>query len=328
MSEDSSLVGLVTRHATTAHGQPQPTAVPALSLFRSETVHVPIHSMYQPSVCLVVQGSKSVALGREVVNYTPERYLLVSVSVPVVGRVTEASPACPYLAVNITLDAALIASVVMDLGPVDESRPIDRRGVSVHLLDPMVRDAATRLVRLLDIPTHIPMLAPLVMRELTYLLLVGPQGATVREMVLKNSTLYRIAAVIERLRREYDQALRLETLATAAGMSMSSLHQQFKAVTTMSPLQYLKQVRLQEARRLLLSENIDVASAALRVGYESHSQFSREYRRLFGAPPSHDVVRLRNLSYSNLGEQVDVKSGADSRRVHHPASTHTQMTGR
>ena len=287
----AELAALLGRRATREGAQP--TAIPALHLFRSTRPDVAFHEIYEPSLCLVAQGSKVALLGNEALTYTPGRFLLVSLSMPLTTRVSEATPARPYLALKVTLDPARIADVLAEAPGVAADGPGVRRGLSVGVADPLLCDAATRLVRLLDTPQHIPVLAPLILRELSYLLLAGADGGALREIGLANGPMHRIARVIERLRREYDQPLRVDALATEAAMSVSSLHAHFKAVTAMSPLQYLKQVRLQEARDLMLREHLDVAGAGFRVGYESPSQFSREYRRLFGASPSRDVARLR-----------------------------------
>lgn len=289
--EHAELAALLGRRATREGAQP--TAIPALHLFRSTRPDVAFHEIYEPSLCLVAQGSKVALLGNEALTFARGHFLLVSLSMPLTTRVSEATPARPYLALMVTLDPARIADVLAEAPGVAADGPGVRRGLSVGAADPLLRDAATRLVRLLDMPRHIPVLAPLILRELTYLLLAGPDGAALRATVLANEPLHRVARVIERLRREFDRPLRVEALAAEAAMSVSSLHTHFKAATAMSPLQYLKQVRLQEARDLLLREDLDVAEAGFRVGYESPSQFSREYRRFFGAPPSRDVARLR-----------------------------------
>ncbi len=294
----SDLAALIERHTATEGRNATP--IPSLSLYRSSIPVDPIHMVQEPALCVVAQGAKVLTLGDAAFTYDPERFLLVSVGLPITARLVTAPPDRPYLSLHLSLDLPLIAALLAEAevgtgaGPTPVPDADAGRGLGVGLLEPAVRDAVIRLVRLLETPRHIGALAPLVRREIFYLLLMGPQGARLREIALTNGHTQRVARVIERLRAAYDQPLRIEALAREVGMSVSSLHHHFKAVTTMSPLQYQKQVRLQEARRLLLSADIDAATAGFQVGYESPSQFSREYRRLFGAPPSRDIARLRD----------------------------------
>lgn len=241
-----------------------------------------------------------VTLGTEVLRYDPEHFLLVSVSLPVTSQLLEASPERPHLALHIDLDLTLITGLITELPPElrGQDASIDvQPGLSVGILEPLLSDAVARLVRLLDTPKHIPVLAPLITRELCYLLLDGPQGSKLREMALTTGPTYRIVSAIERLEQAYDQPLKVEELAEEVHMSVSSFHHHFKAVTAMSPLQFQKRLRLQEARRLLLGREVGVTGASFQVGYESPSQFSREYRRLFGASPSRDMAKLRESGY-------------------------------
>ncbi len=293
----SELAALIERHTATEGRTATP--IPSLSLYRSATPAEPIHMVQEPALCVVAQGAKVLTLGDAAFTYDPAHFLLVSVGLPTTARLVTPSPDRPYLALHLGLDLPLIAELLAEAGPGVgvEAASIPGadagHGLGVGRLEPAVRDAVIRLVRLLETPRHIGALAPLVRREIFYLLLMGPQGARLREIALTNGHTQRVARVVERLRAAYDQPLRIEALAREVGMSVSSLHHHFKAVTTMSPLQYQKQVRLQEARRLLLSADIDAATAGFEVGYESPSQFSREYRRLFGEPPARDVARLR-----------------------------------
>jgi AraC-like DNA-binding protein len=287
----SELAALIERHVPTDGSHS--TAIDSLHLYRSSIPSTPTHSIQEPALCLVAQGSKIVMLGNEVLTYDPEHFLMVSVGLPVSGRIIKASPECPYLGLRLDLDPVLIASLIVEVGIPPAPASKAGFGLSVGCLDLPLRDAVARLIRLAERPEHIPMLVPLVLREIIYLLLVGPEGGRLREIALMSGPTYHVVRAIERIRRDYDQPLRIETIAKDTGMSISSLHHQFKAVTAMSPLQYQKLLRLQEARRLMLGEDLDAASACFRVGYESPSQFSREYRRLFGAPPGRDVARLR-----------------------------------
>lgn len=299
--DGSELIGLIACHAT--KDGVQPTAVPSLHLYRSFTASEPVHTVYKPSFCLVAQGSKVVTLGTDVLRYDPEHFLLVSVSLPVTAQLLEASPERPHLALHIDLDLTLVAALVAELASPESWSPgvgaNVQAGLSVGVLEPLLQDAVLRLVRLLDTPEHIPVLAPLIMRELCYLLLHGPQGVRLREMALTTGPTYRIVSAIERLEGAYHQPLKVEALAEEVHMSVSSFHHHFKAVTAMSPLQFQKRLRLQEARRLLLGRKVDVTGASFQVGYESPSQFSREYRRLFGASPSQDMARLRRGVHFN-----------------------------
>lgn len=287
----SELAALIERHVTTDGSHS--TAIPALHFTRASMPSSPAHGIQEPALCLVAQGNKVVMLGSEAFTYDPEHFLMVSVGLPVAGRIVGASPECPYLGLRLDLNPKLIAALIVEGGVPPSPASKAELGLLVGRLDTPLRDAMVRLIRLLEKPEHIPMLAPLVLREILYLLLVGPQGGRLQEIAMMCGQTYHVARAIERLRRDYDKPLRIETIARETGMSVSSLHHQFKAVTAMSPLQYQKQLRLQEARRLMLGEDLDAASACFRVGYESPSQFSREYRRLFGVPPGRDVARLR-----------------------------------
>ena len=286
----SELAKLIDRYATKDGGQP--TVIPPLYLYRSFTMPEPAHSVYKPSLCLVAQGSKVVTLGADSWRYDPEHFLLVSVRLPITTQRLEASSGQPHLGLHIDLDLALIAALVMEsVLPEPTARVPDRvqAGLSVGVLEPLLHSAVGRLVGLLDTPEHIPTLAPLIMRELCYLLLSGPEGNRLRAMALTTGQTYRIVDAIEWLVRHYDQPLKIEELAEEVHMSVSGFYHHFKAVTNMSPLQYQKRLRLQEARLLLLGREANVANASFRVGYVSTSQFSREYRQLFGASPRQDL---------------------------------------
>jgi AraC-like DNA-binding protein len=246
-------------------------------------------------VALIVQGSKRVMLGDEALIYGPERYLIASVDLPVTAALLEASPERPYLAIALSLDWREIASLMLDepQQTVATAPVRSGRAMTTGLVSPPLLDAFNRLLSLLDQPEHIPALAPLIKREIQYRLLVSETGSRLREMATVNSQSHQIARAIAQLKARFAQPLRVEDLAREASMSVSTYHHHFKAMTAMSPLQYQKQLRLTEARRLMLSENLDASSAAFRVGYESPSQFSREYSRHFGTPPSKDLADLR-----------------------------------
>jgi AraC-like DNA-binding protein len=262
-----------------------------LHLNRSSTPTEPLHGVTKPSFCVIAQGSKEVLLGDSRYRYDPAHYLLATVELPVVGRVIEASMERPYLSFRLELDPALVGSVMVEAGHLSSPNREAVRAIDVSPLDAELLDATVRLVRLLDSPAEERVLRPLIAREIVYRLLMGEQGNRLRHLALLGGN--RIAEAVERLRKDFDQPLRIESLARELGMSVSGFHHHFKAVTAMSPLQFQKQLRLQEARRILLGENLDAASAGYRVGYDDASQFSREYKRLFGQPPLRDAERLR-----------------------------------
>lgn len=270
------------------------TALPQLCLYRSSAPSDPIPGLYEPSLCVIAQGRKRVMLAEESYVYAPGQYLLASVDLPIVGQVIEATPGAPYLSLKLDLDPALISTLIMESGMTAPSRTVPTaRGISVNRADPGLLDAVIRLLRLLETPRDIRVLAPLLLREIPYRLLVGDQSAHLCRIASENSETQRIARAIQWLRQHYDKPIRVEDVAREAYMSPSGLFHHFKAVTAMSPLQYQKQLRLQEARRLMLGEALDATTASYRVGYESPSQFSREYSRFFGAPPRRDIAQLR-----------------------------------
>jgi AraC-like DNA-binding protein len=271
--------------------------IPGVGLLRFDSPSQPTPTVYEPSLCIVVQGRKIAQLGDDTYTYDPLHYLVVSMTLPVVGQVIQASPDRPYLCLRINVDTALIGELQQRVAipaPVRAEGDPGARAIYLARTSAPLLDAVLRLVRLLDTPREeAAVLAPLALREFHYRVLVGELGHRLRELCVLDSQVQRIARAIELLKRRFDEPLRIETLAEAAHMSASSLHHRFKAVTAMSPLQYQKRLRLQEARRLMLLEDIEAAAAAHRVGYESPSQFTREYRRLFGAPPRQDVAAAR-----------------------------------
>lgn len=305
---EQSLTQLATLIADASPGDgTQPTAVPGVYLSRWSGTGVPRSSIDRPVLCVVAQGAKGVFLDAERALYARGTYLLVSLDLPLVGEVVEASRAAPFLGLTLELDLAEVGALRLDVGA-PAGRPMGARGgvsagggraVGVHALDAELLDAVLRLARLVRAPTDAAVLAPLVRREIHYRLLRGPQGAWlagVADARAGSAPADRVAAGLAWLRRHAARPVRMADLARAMHMSPSSMHAWFKAVTAMTPLQYQKQLRLQEARRLLLTEGADAATASRRVGYESPTQFSREYRRLFGAPPIRDVERLRGAA--------------------------------
>ncbi|MDZ4871043.1 MAG: HTH-type transcriptional activator RhaS [Chroococcidiopsis cubana SAG 39.79] len=287
------LATLVMRHTDANGNIIQPTAIAPLDLTRSDAVSTALHGVYQPILAIVVQGQKEVLLDEQRYQYGAGQYLVVSVDLPLSSFVAQATPDQPYLGLKLNLDPMQLCNLVVQMSPSLGKKENSVRGISVSNVDVEAIECAFRLVKLLDTPQHIPMLAPLIIRELYYRLLIGEQGEAVRQIATSGSNMQRIAKAIKLIEAEFAQQMRIENLARRVSMSTSSFHQHFKQVTSMSPLQYQKQLRLLEARRLMLAENADAAYAAYRIGYESPSQFSREYSRLFGAPPIRDIERLR-----------------------------------
>ncbi len=274
-----------------AHG----SAWAPLTLIRASAPNQGLPSVYEPSLCVVVQGSKRTLVGDRVLHYDPLNYLVVSLTLPAVGQILEASPERPYLCLRLAIDADEVARLMLELGqggtPATEKD--GELGMFVASMSNELLDALLRLVRLLDTPRDLPVLAPAAGREILYRVLMGDLGRQLRHLAVHEGRTQRVARAIDWIRSHYDQTLRVGALAEAMHMSASSLHHQFKAVTAMSPLQFQKQLRLHEARRLMFSEGVEAAVAAHRVGYGSPSQFSREYRRLFGAPPRREVQAIQ-----------------------------------
>jgi AraC-like DNA-binding protein len=259
------------------------------------------HGVTLPALCVIAQGSKEVRLGDDRFRYDPAHYLISIAELPFASRVAEASPERPYLGLVLRLDPTLVGSVMVEAGQPAPSSRSSVKGIDASPLGAGLLDAVVRLVRLLDSPADARFLAPLVTREIVYRVLVGEQGGRLSHIAALGGNTQRIARAIDQLRKDFDRPLRIEDLAREFGMSVSGFHHHFKEVTGLSPLQFQKQLRLQEARRLLLGEDLDAASAGYRVGYEDASHFSREYKRLFGAPPMHDVERLRGTTAPSAG---------------------------
>lgn len=288
-SELKKLADIAQRHVA-ADGEFS-TSVPRLTIYRSSepTAHNAV--VYVPSLCVIVQGAKEVVVGGEAYRYDLAQSLLVSVDMPATTRVIEASAAHPCIAIRIEIDSADVGEFLANGMTVPSAGP-PSRGIGVTQVEPSLLSAITRLVTLIDTPNDIGALSPLVLREITYRLLTGSQGARLRQIVAPGAPAQRIARAIAWLKERFAEPARVEALAKHVGLSPSAFHLHFKALTGLSPLQYQKRFRLQEARRLMLSDGLEAAEAAFRVGYESPSQFGREYRRLFGAPPRQDVAVL------------------------------------
>src|SRR6266571_3489381 len=285
--------------AMRADGTTQP--LPGLHLYRHSFPLEQVYSVVEPSLCVVAQGSKEFLLGDSRYRYDPFHYLLVTVDLPNVGQVLEASKERPFLSLRLELAPTLVGEVLLEAGHASPRDHAEVRAIAVSPLDMHLLDAVVRLTRLLDSPAEAPVLMPLITREIIYRLLVGEQGGRLRHLALLGGYTPHIARAIERLRQDFDQPLRIEQMARELGMSVSGLHRHFKAVTALSPLQFQKRLRLLEARRLMLGEDLDAASAAYRVGYHDASHFNREYKSLFGVPPMRDVQRLREAAQDRAG---------------------------
>jgi AraC-like DNA-binding protein len=266
---------------------------PGLHLGKFSQPTGPVYASLPPSFCVVAQGTKDVLVGANSFRYDPTHYLITTVELPLAGTVVEASPECPYLSLRLVLDSVVVTSMMVESGDIQQGGDGSVTAVGVSPLDADLLDASLRLVRLAAVPNEYRVVAPLVTREIVYRLLIGPQGNRLRHLAKFGGQAHRIARAIQTIRESFDQPLRIEDLARMLHMSVSGFHAHFKAVTAMSPLQFQKQLRLQEARRLMLSEHLDAGQAGFRVGYDDASQFNREYKRQFGEPPMRDIGRLR-----------------------------------
>jgi AraC-like DNA-binding protein len=272
-----------------------PTAWPALSFFRADSPSDRTCAMYEPCLGVLIQGNKHILMGDERFEQEAGHFLISSIDVPVSAQVMRASFNEPCLCLTLRLDPVRIGEWLSEV-KLPKAPSATGRGIAISLLHPEVLDPLLRLVRLLDSPSDLPSLAPLIERELIYRLLTGEQGARIAQIASAGGQGQQISRAIQWLKQHYHRPLRISELASMVNMSASSLHHHFREMTAMSPLQYQKQLRLHEARRMLLTEGCDVATAAHRVGYESPSQFSREYSRQHGAPPLRDVTRLRQMA--------------------------------
>ncbi|KAB0663771.1 AraC family transcriptional regulator [Oryzomonas japonica] len=280
----------------TEKGEQHTTAVPGLSLFRRTEPTEPVTGMYEPSICLVTQGAKRVLLGDDAYVYDAHHYLITSIHLPTVVQIIEASPEKPYLGLRLKLDQREISQLMVDSNLPAPRAQQSSRGMATGEVTLPLLTAFQRLIDLLAEEQDIPILAPIIQREIIYRLLVGDQGERLRQIASAGSQSHQIARAIDWLKANFTQPLSINDLAAQVRMSISTFHHHFRSMTALSPLQYQKQLRLQEARRLMLAEHLDAATAAFQVGYESPSQFSREYNRLFGAPPLRDITNLRQLA--------------------------------
>ena len=291
-----AILDYIDRLAGDAEGRFE-TPVKALSVSRVSQPVMPRHMIYRPTICIVVQGAKQIMVGDRVFNYREMQSLVVTFEVPALGQITEASKEAPYIGLNIDFDVAILREVMEAMEEPPRPAGEGAAGVFVQDFDGVLADCVLRLVKLTETPKAIPVLYPAIMREICYWLLTGPNGREVCKLALPGSHTRRMTDAINLLRDNFTAPMRIEQLAAAARMSPSSFHQHFKDMTAMTPLQYQKNLRLLEARRLMVADGASVASAAYQVGYESASQFSREYSRTFGTPPKRDVTEIKAMPF-------------------------------
>ena len=296
MEKINDLAALIARHA--AVDGAVDTVIDGLGLLRSSAATEPVHTLYEPSCCIVAQGRKRAVVGGRAYQYDPSNYLVVGLDLPVIGAVIEASAQKPYLSVRFPLNREALAEMLMH----DPTKPVRgeeraSHAIAVEAATPHLIDAAARLLHLLDAPDDVPALAPLIEREILYRLLRGPQADMLRQIAYRTGRISRIQKAVAFIREHFTEEFAIDDLAAVADMSVSTFHAQFKEATHMSPLRFRAQIRLQEARRLMLVEGLGAAEAGFRVGYGSPSQFSREYGRLFSAPPRRDAAKRRALAF-------------------------------
>ncbi|MES2613546.1 MAG: AraC family transcriptional regulator [Pseudomonadota bacterium] len=284
------------RHlASRAENRRTDTGIPRVAMVQGAIPEHQLAAVYDPMVNLILQGSKTMTIGERTLAYDPATYFVMSIDLPAVGQVHAAPDGAPYLAVSLTLEPAVVAALLADLprGAADANGPgAWEPGFSVAATTPELMDAWVRMLRLMDKPADIAALAPGCEREILYRVLQGPHGGMLRAIATPDSAMARVGQAIAHIRREFAQPLRVEALAEVAAMSVSAFHRHFKAVTAQSPVQFQKRLRLLQARMLLVAQGASVAGAAFAVGYESATQFSREYARQFGTPPARDAQRL------------------------------------
>jgi AraC-like DNA-binding protein len=272
------------------------TAIPRVAISYGGVGTEATPGVYEPLICLILQGAKCILIGDQALHYDHASYFISTIDVPATGEVYYAGADQPYLAITLKFDPAVISDVLISMG--DDAPPAPSEpscGFGISPVTPDLLDAWLRLLRLTETPRDIPVLAPLIEREIIYRLLSGPRGCTLRQVAVGGSRLAQVRRAIAWIRDNLTEPFHIEGLAARAGMSVSAFHRHFRAVTAMSPIQYQKRLRLHIARRMMIAEAGDVAHVAFSVGYESATQFSREYARMFGAPPAKDGARLRRL---------------------------------
>lgn len=269
------------------------TAIPNVFCYKICSPRITMPAVYEPCLCIIVQGRKNVLLGSEMLSYGELEFLIASVDLPILGTVIEASEQQPYFVIQINIDVRLLSELLLQMEHLAVASKNAKSGLFIGQVDRQMGDSLLRLFTLLEEPDDIPVLSEALIREMHYRMLRSHYGKEIAQISLKGTPTQRISVAIQKLRRDYYQPVTIEELASLAGMSVSSFHVHFKAVTNMSPLQFQKSVRLVEARSLMISQQIDAASTAYKMGYESPSQFSREYARMFGNPPARDIAGIR-----------------------------------
>ncbi|AXO15959.1 AraC family transcriptional regulator [Thalassospira indica] len=302
MDSYQKLCGLIDKYCE-ADGAVR-TAVEPVWMFRSTGPTLKVPTIYKPCLCLIISGAKEVTLGDELYRYEPGQLLAASVDLPLVGHVTLAAEDAPYRSLSLDLDAKILGELVANMDIKMGADGESTRGLFVEKTTESLTDAVLRVVELLDRPDDVPVMLPLLMREVHYRLLCTAKGAAIAGLAIGGSNMQRISAALQLIKDNFDKPLKVEDLANRANMSPSSFHHHFKQVTAMSPLQYQKRLRLTTARQIMLAEMKDAASAAYAVGYESASQFSREYARMFGAPPIRDVMAI--LGQGGASQSADM----------------------
>ncbi|WNZ76416.1 AraC family transcriptional regulator [Pseudomonas sp. P105] len=277
--------------AANAENRRTETGIPRVAMVQGEVPEHLLAAVYDPMINLILQGSKSMTVGDRTLRYDPATYFVMSIELPAVGKVHPAATGEPYLAVSLTLDPTILATLLADL-PKPAERVGQENGFSVAAVTPELMDAWVRMLRLMERPQDITALAPVYEREILYRVLQGPQGWMLREIAAPDTAMARVSLAIQWIRRDFAEPIRVDDLAEKAAMSVSAFHRHFKAVTNLSPLQYQKRVRLLQARTLLVASAKSVTTAAFEVGYESPTQFSRDYARVFGLPPARDAARI------------------------------------
>jgi AraC-like DNA-binding protein len=272
---------------------------PGLTLYRVSAPTEPVYGVSESCFCVIAQGAKHVMLGEDRFRYDPNNYLISTVGLPTVHQIDVATPAKPYLGMRLVLDPAVVTSTMVESGVVQRHGDSSVKAIAVSKLDPDLLNACLRLVALARSPEQYRVLGPLVVREIVYRLLTGEQGHRMRHLATIGGHAHRMVRAVKKLRDEFAKPLSIEDVARDIGMSVSGFHAHFKAVTAMSPLQFQKQLRLQEARRLMLTENLDAAEAGFQVGYDDASHFNREYKRHFGDPPLRDIHNLREVTLAS-----------------------------
>ena len=277
--------------ASRAENRRTETGIPRVAMVQGKIPEHMLAAVYDPMINLILQGSKAMTVGDRTLRYDPATYFVMSIELPAVGSVHPAVSGEPYLAVSLTLDPTVLATLLADL-PKPVGRYENEAGFSVAAVTPELMDAWLRMLRLMDRPEDVAALAPVYEREILYRVLQGPHGWMLREIAAPDTAMARVSLAIQWIRRNFAETIRVETLAQRAAMSVSAFHRHFKAVTTLSPLQYQKRVRLLQARMLMVASARSVTNAAIEVGYESATQFGRDYARIFGLPPARDAARI------------------------------------